>query len=508
MTSYFNPLLPISKKLLTNTTICLSLFSSISVAQKAKTAVRTPNIVIILADDIGFGDFGCYGAKRVKTPNIDNLALRGVQFSNACSPASTSTPSRYSLLTGEFAWRKNVGILPGDAGITIKPGTLTMPSMLQQQGYITGCVGKWHLGLGLGNVDFNKEVKPSPNDIGFNYSFILPATGDRVPCVYLENSRVVGLDPNDPIEVSYTHKVGNEPTGKDHPELLRMKLSEGHDKTIVNGISRIGYMSGGKSAWWKDEDLAEVITKKAVDFIKNNAKKPFFLYFATHDIHVPRVPSARFRGSSQCGVRGDVIQQFDWSVGEILSTLKSLNLEENTIVIVTSDNGPIIDDGYADGAVENLNGHLAAGILRGFKYGLYEGGTRVPFIISWPKTIKPGKSDVPFPFIDLFASFADLTHYQLQGNEAMDSQDGISTLLGKNHKPYKDYVLIQNNNGGLAIKKGDWKLIPIESKATKKDELYNLKEDISETKNMADQEKEKVESLRKIMIDIKANQKK
>jgi arylsulfatase A-like enzyme len=508
MTNGSKHLLPSGIKLLTNTTLCLSLFSSVAVAQKTKTAGRTPNIVIILADDIGFGDFGCYGAKQVKTPNIDNLAKKGIQFTNACSPASTSTPSRYSLLTGEYAWRKNVGILPGDAGITIKPGTLTMPSIFQLQGYTTGCIGKWHLGLSDGKINFNEEIKPAPNDIGFDYSFIIPATGDRVPCVYLENRRVVGLDPNDPIEVSYTHKVGNEPTGKEHPELLKMKLSEGHNGTIINGISRIGYMSGGKAAWWKDEDIAEVLTGKVVDFIKNNANKPFFLYFATHDIHVPRVPSARFRGSSQCGVRGDVIQQFDWSVGEVLKTLKALNIEENTLVIVTSDNGPIINDGYDDGADVNLNSHLAAGILRGFKYGLYEGGTRVPFIVSWPNTIKPGVSDVPFPFIDLFASFAELIHYKLQKYDAIDSQNGISTLLGKNHKPYKDYVLEQNNNGGLAIKKGDWKLIPVESKATKNDELYNLKKDISETTNLADQEKEKVESLRKIIINIKANQKK
>ncbi|MDP4290161.1 MAG: arylsulfatase [Bacteroidota bacterium] len=504
MKNYIRTLLPTGKKLLTDGTICLSLFSSVAVAQKAKTVDKRPNIVIILADDIGFGDFGCYGATKVKTPNVDNLARKGVQFSGACAPASTCTPSRYSLLTGEYAWRKNVGILQGDAPITIKPGSLTMPSMLQKQGYVTGCIGKWHLGLGNGNVDFNKEVRPSPNDVGFNYSFILPATGDRVPCVYLENSRVVGLDPNDPIKVSYTQKVGNDPTGKEHPELLKMKYSKGHDQTIVNGISRIGYMTGGNSARWKDEDLAEVITGKAVDFIKEHADKPFFLYFATHDIHVPRVPSARFRGSSQCGVRGDVIQQFDWSVGEVLNTLKALHLDENTIVIVTSDNGPIIDDGYADGAVENLNGHRAAGMFRGFKYSLYEGGTRVPFIISWPKVIKPGTSDVPFPFIDLFASFAELSQYKLKSHEAIDSHDALSILLGKDHKPYRDYVLIQNNNGELAVKKGDWKLIPVESKTSKMDQLYNLKKDIGETTNLADQEKEEVEALRKIITDIKS----
>ena len=350
------------------------------VAPAADARARKPNIVIILADDLGFGDTSCYGATRIPTPNVDRLAREGLRFRDAHSTSATCTPARYALLTGEYPWRKKgTGILPGDAELIIQPGRTTVASLLQRAGYQTGVVGKWHLGLGgKGGPDWNGEIKPGPREIGFDYSFLMPATGDRVPCVYVENQRVVGLDPNDPIRVSYGKPVGTEPTGKDHPELLKLHPSHGHDQTIINGISRIGYMSGGKAARWVDQDMADTFTRKAVAFIEQNQDRPFFLYFATHDPHVPRVPHPRFVGKSGCGVRGDVIVQFDWCAGEILNTLDRLNLSTNTLVILSSDNGPVVDDGYEDGAVENLNGHRPAGPLRGGKYSIFEGGTRVP----------------------------------------------------------------------------------------------------------------------------------
>ena len=251
-----------------------------------------PNVVIILADDLGYGDISCYGSKRVRTPSIDRLALEGLRFTDAHSTAATCTPSRYALLTGEYAWRKKgTGVLPGNAPLIISLGRPTLASVFQKAGYVTGVVGKWHLGLGKANLDWNGEIKPGPLEIGFDYSFLIPATGDRTPCIYVENHRVVGLDPNDPIQVSYDRPIGNDPTGREHPELLKLHPSQDHDQTIINGISRIGYMSGGKAARWVDEDMADVITHKAVTFINKNKDRPFFLYFPHMTFTCPACPT-------------------------------------------------------------------------------------------------------------------------------------------------------------------------------------------------------------------------
>jgi hypothetical protein len=227
----------------------------------AADSAHKPNIVLIYADDVGYGDLGCYGASRIRTPNLDRLAARGLRFTDGHAASATCTPSRYALMTGEYPWRrKGTGVLPGDAALIIEPARPTLPAVLRKAGYATGCVGKWHLGLGTGKIDWNGEIAPGPLEVGFGSSFVIPATGDRVTCVYVEGHRVFGLDPKDPIQVSYGAKVGDEATGRDHPELLKMGLSHGHDFTIVNGISRIGYMTGGKSARWLDEDMADVLT--------------------------------------------------------------------------------------------------------------------------------------------------------------------------------------------------------------------------------------------------------
>ncbi|MEO5996331.1 MAG: sulfatase-like hydrolase/transferase, partial [Chitinophagaceae bacterium] len=220
------------------------------------TAQQKPNVVFIYADDLGYGDESCYGATKINTPNIDKLAKQGIRFTNAHATSATCTLSRYAMMTGQYPWRKSgTGILPGDAALIITTDKTTLPSLFQQVGYSTALVGKWHLGLGNAvEKEWNGELKPGPNEVDFGYSFIFPATADRVPSVFVENHEVVALDQSDPIEVNYKKKVGDDPTGLEHPELLKMHSSpgQGHNNTIINGIGRIGHMNGGHKARWTD----------------------------------------------------------------------------------------------------------------------------------------------------------------------------------------------------------------------------------------------------------------
>lgn len=477
-------------------------------------AKELPNIVLIYADDLGYGDVGCYGAKRIPTPNIDRLAREGLLFRDAHSPAATCTPSRYALLTGQYAFRKpGTGVLPGDAALIIEPGRVTLPSVLKKAGYTTAVVGKWHLGLGDGAIDWNGEIKPGPLEIGFDYSFIIPATGDRVPCVYVENHRVVGADPNDPIRVSYKEKIGDEPTGRERPDLLKYPFSHGHDGTIVNGISRIGFMSGGKKARWVDEDMADVLTQKALRFMEEHRDKRFFLYFATHDIHVPRLPHSRFVGKSQCGLRGDAVVEFDWCVGEILAALDKLGLRENTLVIFTSDNGPVVDDGYRDGAVEHLGDHKPAGPWRGGKYSAFEGGTRVPMIVRWPGHVPAGKeTDALVCHVDFLASLAELVGQPLPAEAAPDSINVLDALLGKSAQGRDELV---EQAGVLALRQGSWKYIPprkgqavnpntgIELGVAPEGMLFNLAEDPGEQHNLVKKLPEKAQAMAQRLQEIR-----
>jgi len=477
-----------------------------------------PNILLIYTDDLGYGDVGCYGASTVATPNIDKLATGGIRFTNAHATSATCTPSRYSLLTGSYAWRKQgTGIAPGNAALIIPLNKGTMPGMLKSAGYSTGVVGKWHLGLGGQNgPDWNGEIKPGPLEVGFDYSFIIPATGDRVPCVYVENHKIVNLDPNDLITVSYAEPINSlYPTGKSNPDQLKMRPSHGHDQTIVNGVSRIGYMAGGKSALWKDDEIADIITDKAIDFIEQQRRNPFFLYFSTHDIHVPRVPHPRFEGKSGMGPRGDAILQLDWSVGKLLQALEKNKLLENTLIIFTSDNGPVVDDGYEDSAVEKLGNHKPAGSLRGGKYSAFEAGTRVPFIVSWKGKIAEGKvSSALFTQIDLYASFAALAGQSIPAGHATDSRNSINTLLNKSSQS-REWVVEQALNSTLSLIKGDWKYIEPSNGPKKNNEtnielgnearpqLYNLKEDIGETNNVALAFPETVKEMKTLLEKIR-----
>lgn len=474
-----------------------------------QAAPRNPNIVLIYADDLGYGDVSCYGATALQTPRIDRLAAQGLRFTDAHAASATCTPSRYALLTGEYAFRqKGTGVLPGDAALIIKPGRTTLPSMLKNAGYRTGVVGKWHLGLGESEVDWNAEIKPGPQEIGFDESFIMAATGDRVPTVFVKEHRVVGLDPQDPIRVNYKEKIGAEPTGAENPELLAMKPSHGHNQTIIDGISRIGYMSGGKAARWKDEELSDTFTRQAVQFIErqkeNPQEKPFFLYFAAHEPHVPRVPHPRFVGKTGMGPRGDAIAQFDWAVGQVMDTLERLKMADNTLVILTSDNGPVVNDGYFDDAIKKLGNHKPSGPWRGGKYSNFEGGTRVPFIVRWPNRVKIGQSAVLLSQVDLLATFATLTGQTLPTHAAPDSINALPALLGQS--PHGREHLVEDASL-RSLRVAQWKYIPAgrgtglnintntETGNTPDAKLYDLANDPGETKNLALQFPERVKEM-------------
>lgn len=498
----------------------LPLLAWSSVFATNKNENPPPNVIVICADDLGYGDLECYQAKNIHTPSVNVLAQHGVLFSNAYAVASTSTPSRYSLLTGEYAWRKKgTDVAAGDAGMIIDPGQYTLADMFKNAGYTTSVIGKWHLGLGseTGKQDWNAPLPTHPGDLGFDYSYIMAATADRVPCVFIENGKVANYDPGHPIEVSYKKPFLGEPLGKDHPELMyNLQPTHGHNQAIVNGIGRLGYMKGGGKALWKDENIADSITSHAIEFIRRNSKKPFFMYFATNDVHVPRFPHERFRGKNIMGLRGDAIAQFDWSVGQLLACLEELHLRENTLIILTSDNGPVCDDGYDDKAAELLNGHSPTGGLRGNKYSAYEGGTRIPFIVSWPaKMGKAMRSEALVSQIDVMKSLGELVGAVLPKGSAPDSGDYLNTLLGKDMQG-REWVVEQSYNHTLSVRTKEWKYIEpndgpagvpwvpeIESGNSTVPQLYKLAGDAHEQKNVAIEYPEVVFKMQDILRRVR-----
>lgn len=487
-------------------------------------AQQRPNVLILYTDDLGYGDLSSYGATAIATPHIDWLAQNGVRFTDAHCTASTCTPSRFSLISGRYAWRKKgTNILPGNANLTIPTDITTLPKVFQNAGYITGVVGKWHLGLGKTfPIDWNKEVTPGPREVGFDYSFIFPATADRVPTVFMENQLVAGLETSDPIEVSYEHPFAHELLGKEHPEMLKMKNdpAQGHDMHITNGIGRIGYMQGGKTAEWTDEELAYTFNSKAIEFIDRSQKqnKPFFLYYAIHNIHVPRMPGTMFKGKSKLGFRGDVILEMDHSVGVIVEALRRKGLLNNTLIIFSSDNGPVINDGYLDQSVETVQSenYKASGSYRGGKYSALEGGTRIPFIVYWADKVKPNTvSDALFSQIDLMASFAKMLNQKLPPGEFTDSRDYFTTLIGQQNKS-REYIIEQPINSALCIVKDGWKYmspsngpalmkaVNIETGYSKEDQLFNLKDDPRELNNLASKYPKKVAELKALLEKVKS----
>ncbi|WP_423129644.1 sulfatase family protein [Gaoshiqia sp. Z1-71] len=498
---------PIDKIVLST---CLAGLAACTPTQKPVQETK-PNIVIIYLDDLGFGDVGAYGATGLQTPNMDKLANEGVRFNNGYATSATCTPSRYGLLTGMYPWRNTEAkILPGTAPLLIDTNQITIPKMLKKQGYHTGIVGKWHLGLGDGYADWNQHIAPGPNEVGFDYSYIMAATQDRVPTVYIENGKVAGLDPNDPIEVNYEQNFEGEPTGKDNPELLTMKWHHGHNNSIVNGIPRIGFMKGGEKAKWKDVEMADHFLSKAQEYVKEHKNEPFFLYYAMQQPHVPRTPHPRFEGSSGMGPRGDVIVEADWCIGEFIKTLEEEGLLENTLIIFSSDNGPVLNDGYYDDAVEKLGDHKPGGPFRGGKYSLYEAGTHVPLITYWKGKVTPVVSDALVCQIDLLASLA-----RLVGGDAgsTDSRDFMEVLLGVKEDGRKELILEATSR--TALRKDNWVMIPpykgpavekqvnIELGNSAEYQLYDLNTDPGQQNNLAQKNPEKLQEMISVFEGIR-----
>ena len=381
---------------------------------------------MILADDLGYGDLSCYGATKVETPRIDSLAQRGVLFTDAHAPSAVCTPSRYGLLTGRYCWRTQLKVdcLFGHDPLLIEEDRLTLPSMLKSAGYATACVGKWHLGFGRDYPEWNGELKPGPLEVGFDYFFGVPVTNAQAPYVYVENHRVVGLDPKDPIRL-----------GPD---------------------SKTNQMFGGTAARYKADELALTHTRKAVQFIERSKDHPFFLYFTPDNVHSPYTPNQRFHGTSACGVYCDFIRELDWSVGEVLSALERSGVADNTLVIVTSDNGGL----YSRPAYDL--GHRVNADLLGQKTDAWEGGHRVPFVARWPKKIKEGsRSDELICLVDLMATMASVVGVNLPREAAPDSFNVLPALLGDtSHKPVRSgAVILASYSGMLAVREGDWILI-------------------------------------------------
>lgn len=466
-------------------------------------------ILLFLADDLGYNDTTAYRSGAL-TPNVQKLADQGLLFTDAHSTNSVCTPSRYSLLTGQYAWRqRGTGILPGDAALILptRDKAATLGTLMQQAGYRTAAIGKWHLGLGSGHIDWNKPISPAPADVGFDYSFIMAATGDRVPCVYVENGSVRNLDPQDPIRVNYMGETyPGEKTALTHPEELKpwgRPSNRQHSDTIIDGISRIGHMTGGAAALWKDQDIADDITAAAERFITGCDGNPLFLYFCTNDIHVPRDPHKRFRGRSPLGIRGDVTLQMDDSLGRLMVALQQAGYKpEETLIIFTSDNGPVISDGYEDGAREACANHAPAHPWSGGKYTLLEGGTRVPFIVSWPGTVRHGTSSALMCQMDLGRTLAELCGIRIPAGSMRDSENHLDALLGRHTLGRTELVTQAFEAPRYALRQGLLKYIP--AFRQQPEMLFDLATDPAEQNNLAPTQPEQAGRLNARLKELTA----
>jgi arylsulfatase A-like enzyme len=398
-------------------------------------AESRPNVVLILADDVGYGDVGCYGAVKVKTPNLDRLAAEGRRFTDAHSASSVCSPSRYALLTGEYAFRRNLwGPVPNTSPLVIDPARTTLASLLKSRGYATACFGKWHLGFGdQPKTDWNAELKPGPLELGFDHYFGIPLVSSHSPFVFVEDRRVVGLTPDDPLV------YGGTPPTQPFPE-----------KMLNPGIS------GGRAAHalYRDEELGTTLSERAVAWIRKQ-HQPFFVYFATPHIHHPFTPGPKFKGTSTCGAYGDFVHELDWMVGEIMKTIDDLGLGENTLLIVTSDNGGMLNH---TGQAAFQAGHRLNGNLLGFKFDAWEGGHRVPLIARWPGKIPAGTvSDQLFSHVDFVDTLAAATGDVLDDAATPDGLNLWPAFVGEPSQPVRERTIFAPlKRENLAIRDGHW----------------------------------------------------
>ncbi len=487
---------------------CVYAFVMVCLSGQSGWAIDKPNVVIILADDLGYGDLSCQGATKVHTPNIDRLAAEGRRFTDAHSPASVCTPTRYNLLTGRYAWRtwNSSGTVWANDPMLIDPDRFTLADLMKRQGYRTACLGKWHLGFGSPDMpgwddvlgpDYNAPLRPGPLDVGFDYFWGFPHVG-QLPHVIIENDRVLGLEPDDPIRMLPDKRPGFERNYLERPRL---------------GLAAALGVSGGKAARYEHQQLAVMLTQRAVRWIREQSShQPFFLYFAHRNIHGPLRPNARFRGKSEIGVYGDFLLELDWSVGEVLGALDEQGLADNTLVLFTSDNGAIQTYREIVDSAE-VQGHRINGPLRGQKTDAYEGGCRVPLLARWPGKISPGtESEALVALTDLLATFADYFDVTLSENAGEDSFSFLGAMLG--HKPrqvVREALVTDSYRAVMAIRRGDWKLIlaqhgggvatedlPVDPEIPA-GQLYHLGRDIGESTNLYERHPNRVRELTELL---------
>ena len=472
--------------------LLLGICASCSQKQEPPTEAKSPpNIVIILADDMGLGDVGAYNAaSKAPTPSLDTLAATGMRFTDAHSPSGVCTPTRYGLLTGRYSWRTNMkkGVLKGYSPLLIQPDRSTIGSMLQARGYTTAVIGKWHLGLGNEEVtDYTQPLSPGPNDVGFDYFFGIPASLDMEPYTFVENDRVFTSFDGEEIGDSERRRYGGE-----------------------------GFWRGGPIARdFAHVDVLPQIAAHSVAFIQQQAEadndQPFFLYVPFSAPHTPWMPTPEFIGRSEIGYYGDFVVQVDDTVGQILNALDETGVSDDTIVVFAADNGGrwLPEDIEKWGHRSNLH-------YRGQKADIFEGGHRVPLIVSWPGQVSPGTENGHLTSLtDIYATIADIIGVESGPEDAPDSETILPTLLGED-QPQRASVIHHSARGMFAVRAGDWKLIeglgsggftkPAVIEAEEggpAGQLYNLAEDPSEETDLYLERPDIVERLTRILEETR-----